>query len=816
MDLKERELARQMSKKKYDVFLSYNSADKQAVDTIAHRLCDEAHLEPFLDKWHLVPGAPWQEALEAALDASCTCAVFLGPAGLGTWENEEMRSALDIRASQQDFRVIPVLLPGSLLSERGRLPSFLARHTWVDFRSGLDDAEAFHRLVCGIQGVAPSAERTHKAEAVCPFRGLQVFEEEHACFFFGREALTQHLVEQLRADRFLAVIGPSGSGKSSLVRAGLIPQVCDGALTDSQTWPIIVMKPGPHPLETLAARLSPLLPNSSDPLAVYQSLLSSLQQDQRGLHHAVQLVLAAAPDSQRLLFVIDQFEELFTLCRDEQVRSGFIENILYASLIAGGQTVVVVTMRADFLGKCAVYPELAARLSERDVLVGPLSQIELRRAMEEPAKLVGLYFEKGLVETLIADAGHEPGMLPLVQHTLLELWKKRRGDWLTIEAYHQIGGVQGALDQRANQVYASLNTSQQAAARRILLRLTQPGESTEDTRRRAPLPELLPASGKAADVEAVVRKLADARLLTTDQDEQGQEIVDVAHEALIRGWPLLRSWLDEDRAALRIRRRLTEVAAEWERNSRDESFLYRGKRLTEVLALAEADPDELSPLEWEFLRAGEKLRQVTRQAKRRARLWPTAVGGLTGGLLGGLMAIIVSFLADLPIPQEIVAVAIGTSLLGGLYGVIIALGLGLESLAGEWLTGYPIIGGAAAGMLLGILQGLIEGWSRAPLNIFIYAFYGSGIALSLALGNIFRRTKGILIRALAGSFFGMMTGIVTTYPTLNSAEILTNTLIGFGTVVGIGIVEDSFKKEHNLVTKFGGRTIENVVAGRQR
>jgi hypothetical protein len=245
-------------KTQYDVFLSHNSADKPAVEAIARRLRELAHLEPFLDKWHLVPGEPWQEALEEAIDASRSCAVFLGPAGMGSWENEEMRAALGIRVQQPSFRVIPVLLPGASLPERGRLPRFLSRLTWVDFRPGLDDADAFHRLVCGIQGIAPGPEGMTEAEAaaaVCPFRGLQVFDEEHAPFFFGREALTQHLVEQLRDDRFLGVIGPSGSGKSSLVRAGLLPQVRAGALPASDRWPVVLFKPGPHPVETLTARL---------------------------------------------------------------------------------------------------------------------------------------------------------------------------------------------------------------------------------------------------------------------------------------------------------------------------------------------------------------------------------------------------------------------------------------------------------------------------------------------------------------------------------------------------------------------------------
>ena len=430
---------------RYDVFLSHNSADKPAVEEIACRLV-EASLQPFLDRWHLIPGQPWQEALEQALDQSRTCAVFLGPNGVGPWENEEMRTALDERTHSPDFRVIPVLLPDTPMPERGRLPRFLSRLTWVDFRQGLDDADAFYRLTCGIRGIAPGAPGTVEppAQEICPYRGLQAFHEEHADFFFGRDALTQWLVEGLRASRFLAVIGPSGSGKSSAVRAGLVPALRRGALPGSSAWTIVTMRPGMHPLEELAARFA-AMPGAVDRVGAMLQLQDNLSQDARALHAAVRLLAGDGDDASYVLLVLDQFEEVFTLCQDETERRRLLDNLLYASSVAQGRTVVVLTMRADFYARAATYAELADRLADHQVLVTPMQVDELRQAIEAPAQRVGLSFDAGLVDTILADVADVPGGLPLLEHALLELWERRLGRQLTFAAYREIGGVEGAI-----------------------------------------------------------------------------------------------------------------------------------------------------------------------------------------------------------------------------------------------------------------------------------------------------------------------------------------------------------------------------------
>jgi WD40 repeat protein len=441
---------------------------------------------------------------------------------------------------------------------------------------------------------------------VNPYRGLEAFEERHAEFFFGRDADVQRLLETLKGTRFLAVLGASGSGKSSLVRAGLVPTL---RRADELT-EIVILRPGAHPLEALAAQLVRL--GGQAPM---QRTLDELGADARTLHLAASLALdESAP---RLLIVADQFEEVFTLCRDEAERRAFFANLVYAANVPGGCTSVLLALRADFYHRCGAYPELAQQLALGQYLVSPLQPDGLRQAVVEPARRVGLAFEPGLVDTILADVADQPGALPLLEHALLELWQRRTGGTLTLAGYRDSGGVQGAIAKRAEQVFESLGPEQRELARRTFLRLTQPGEGTEDTRRRAQLAEL---ETGGADVAQVLSQLVGARLVTTSRDETGGEVVEVAHEALIRGWPRLRAWLDEDRAGLRIHRRLTEAAREWERLGRDEGALYRGAPLAETVAWAAANDEALNRVEREFLAASRDAEQdELGRARRRAR-----------------------------------------------------------------------------------------------------------------------------------------------------------------------------------------------------
>jgi hypothetical protein len=632
-----------MADQHHSVFLSHNSVDKPAVEALARQLIASG-IQPWLDTWNLIPGEPWQEAIEHALGQCTACAVFIGPSSAGPWQNEEMRVAISRRVAERGsgFRVIPVLLPGAERGERSKLPSFLQATTWVEFRTTLDDEHAFHLLLAGIRGVAPGPSPGATVnQSTTPYRGLQVFDVNDWAFFFGREALTEWLINTLRPtpathseNRFLGIIGPSGSGKSSLARAGLAATLHRGTIIDSQEWPIVIFKPGVDPLESLAIALSDIIGSGRDPQATL-ALIGALSDSERALHLQTRLALREAPPARRLVLLIDQFEEVFTLCHDDRIRHALIENLLYAANVAQGQTVVLLTLRADFYGQCAAYPALAAALSEHQMLVGPMTQGELQQAIERPALLAGCEFEPGLVETLIDDVQGQPGALPLLQHALLELWNRREGRRLTHAAYHMIGGVEGALEQRAEAVYASFSAPEQMICRRIFLRLTQPGEGTEDTRRRASLQELLPAGGDSSALDEVVHTLAgtDARLVITEgSDEHTQEqFVEVAHEALIRSWPRLRSWIDQNRAALRTQRRLTEAAREWESNQRDASYLYQGARLAVAQEWAVANKDDLNDIERAFLDAsGSASTAARRRAQRRVQL---TVGGMAVALV---------------------------------------------------------------------------------------------------------------------------------------------------------------------------------------
>jgi WD40 repeat protein/DNA-binding SARP family transcriptional activator len=406
------------------------------------------------------------------------------------------------------------------------------------------------------------------AAVVCPFKGLASFDADDAPYFFGRERLVAELVARLVGAPLLGVVGPSGSGKSSVVRAGLLPALGSGVLPGSDSWPRTCMRPGAHPLGELREAVDGVW---------------------RGRH-----VLA-----------VDQFEETFTVCRDEHERARFIAALVD---LARGDAVVIVAIRSDFYGDCAAYPEFARLLAANHVLVGGMVRDELERAVVCPAQRVGLHVEDELVKHLVDDVEDEPGALPVLSTALLELWQNRHGRRLVLAAYEHTGGVRGAVARLADDAYGRLDEAQQALARRILLRLVDVDEEGSVERRRVPLEEV---SG-SEDAARALGLLADRRLLTISDGT-----VELAHEALLREWPLLRGWIEDDLEGLRVHRSLRTSAREWHDSSRDDDALYRGARLQEARAWAERDDSRLTDSEEEFLTASLNRDRRERAAHRR-------------------------------------------------------------------------------------------------------------------------------------------------------------------------------------------------------
>jgi WD40 repeat protein/DNA-binding SARP family transcriptional activator len=463
-----------------------------------------------------------------------------------------------------------------------------------------------------------------------PFKGLSFFDEADAGIFFGREGLTKLLVDSVgeclkpenAGVRVLTVIGASGSGKSSIVRAGLVPALRQVETPDAgraaarlaSQGTIYTLTPTARPLESLATSLTAANPSVMPTAA----LIDDLARDYRSLRLAATRLLAQSGTS-HLYLMVDQFEELFSLCRSETERRAFIDNLLHAAEPAG-PAVVVIALRADYYARCAPYENLREALTARQVYIGAMDAEESRQAIEAPAKGGDWAYEPGLVDLLMREVGDAPGALPLLSHALLETWRRREGRMMTLAGYQASGGVAGALSRTAESAFRQFSGREQAIARNIFLRLTELDENAGDewlpefyTRRRASLSELLPCPEDAPQVQAVLTQLADARLITT-----ARETAEVTHEALIREWPRLGQWLNENREGLRLHRHLTQSAQEWERTARDPGLLYRGARLAQTGEWSAGHPDELNVMERDFLAASQAEEQAQHQRELQA------------------------------------------------------------------------------------------------------------------------------------------------------------------------------------------------------
>jgi WD40 repeat protein/DNA-binding SARP family transcriptional activator/energy-coupling factor transporter ATP-binding protein EcfA2 len=443
-----------------------------------------------------------------------------------------------------------------------------------------------------------------------PYKGLRPFLESDAGDFFGRELVTEQLVAALSdaEARFLAVVGPSGCGKSSLVRAGLIPAVRGGAIRGSDRWFVVEMVPGSRPFEELEDALVRIA------VAPPPSLLDDLERD--GIDAAVRRVLPS--DDSELLLVVDQFEELFTLVRDESTRSAFLAGLAACAMDPRSRTRVVVTLRADFYDRPLQYTEFADLLATRTVVITPPSTDELERAVSGPAEGVGVRLEPQIVAQVLTDVSDQPGALPLLQYALTELFDQRTDSVLTVDAYHRIGGVSGAIARRAESLFEGQGPEGKEAARQLFLRLITVGEEgAEDTRRRVLLTELTSLELDAEAMDAVVDAYGARRLLSFDHDPiTRRPTVEVAHEALLREWTRLRGWIDGAREDVRMHRRLDTAADEWVRSGEEQSFLLRGGRLAQFEAWAETTDVALTALERRYLDSATAQREAESEVER--------------------------------------------------------------------------------------------------------------------------------------------------------------------------------------------------------
>jgi class 3 adenylate cyclase/WD40 repeat protein/energy-coupling factor transporter ATP-binding protein EcfA2 len=441
-----------------------------------------------------------------------------------------------------------------------------------------------------ILALAGPGLETPPGAAECPYRGLLAFEEGDRHLFFGREHVVADVLGRIVPGRLLAVVGASGSGKSSLLRAGVIAAVRAGELACASSAVLIT-------------------PGASPPLEL--------------------------GDDARELLVVDQFEELYAQCRDGARRTRFI-----AALLSRGGPVVI-GLRADFYDQVSADAALAAAVASNQVLLGPMRDEDLRRAICEPARLSGLKLEPGLIDLVLRDVAGEPGALPLMSHALLRTWEGRDGRTLTVKAYQDSGGVSSALAQTADAVVDGTPEADRPLLRNVFLRLTEIGDDVEDTRRRVHIEELVPQGASPDTLRTLLERLSYARLVTLDQGT-----AEVAHEVLIRSWPTLRRWLDEDREGMRLHRRLSDAARLWDAAGREPADLYRGTRLDAVLEWAETNQELLNQTERDFLNASvdESARFHRRRlvANRRLRRALTAAAALLFAAVGLLAFALVS------------------------------------------------------------------------------------------------------------------------------------------------------------------------------
>lgn len=521
-------------------------------------------------------------------------------------------------AGGQGGRVVPLLeaaIREDPLRERSRELLMLALYRSGRHPEALRTYDQFRELLVEELGLEPSPPLQRLRDRVLlhdpslvphdpeersasptrnPYKGLQAFGEGDARDFFGREAMVERLIGSLTAgQRLIALVGPSGSGKSSVVAAGLVPRLREGGVPGSEHWAIASVTLGPDPaadVRTAIAHAARAAPSSAD-----------------GLPTSV--------DGKPLMLVIDGFEQLFTAA-DETRRSQFLSRLASAVSDPASQLVVLLTLRADYYDRPLQHPEFGEVFVPGVVHVLPMSARELEAAILRPAESVGVRVEPALLAELVAETVARPGSLPLLQFALTELFEGRNGGEVTHAGYAALGGLRGVLSRRAEAAFLSLGAEEQRVAIQLFLRLVRLGRGTADTRRRLTLAEVTDLGTDAVALSDVLTTFGRHRLLTFDHDPAtGLATVELAHEALLTEWERLAGWIDRHRSALRRRDALVAAVDEWELSGRDPEYLLGGSRLTELDAWSREGSLDLTSREREFLDAGLARERVASEAE---------------------------------------------------------------------------------------------------------------------------------------------------------------------------------------------------------
>jgi cellulose biosynthesis protein BcsQ len=554
----------------YDAFLSYNQQDKDEAEQLI-RVLEDRGKKVFVYFRDIPAGSEWAESIERAL-RRCPALIVLIGSQVGNFQSDEIAFALERSAANKDYRIMPVLLPGS---SPDSVPLSLRRYQWVDLRSGFN-TEANDAIV---EALTFTKKRTVELSQVNPYPGMRSLEEADAPFFFGRKALVGKALEHLEAHRFLAVVGAPGSGKSGLLRAGIIPALRErwkerGAIQ------VYASHPGADPIRALAASLS-----GGD-----SERTGKLYRDLTAAGSIEEVLKSAAPTA----IVVDQLEELW-MAGNVPDRVQYLKLLVSVEHEVTGWISVIVSLRSDFYSSAMEQPEFADVLSRNQLPVSPMTPEELREAIELPARGTGVSFEPGLVDRILQDLAHSSTPLPLLQMLLTKLWQDRRRGFITHESYERLGGLQ-VLSRTAEEVYGGLSPDERAAAKRVFLRLVSPAGG------RLSVPQQVFSEQE----RAVIQTFVGASLLMVDSSSGSASLVRLSHDAISREWERLRGWIKDNAKRLQARDELKAAEEQWQANRENRDYLYRGAALTQAQRLVRENADLFSAELVEFVRAGTR------------------------------------------------------------------------------------------------------------------------------------------------------------------------------------------------------------------